>query len=138
MIESKIIKCLQKRAIDVIGSDKNIKCINVNYDPPVDKTWYELIYIPNNYEDEFWTDTAQTYRGIFRILMHYPQKSQGIYKPLEEIERIANGFPKNLELYSEDNTVKVMITDIPKVSNIIEDRPQLMIGLTIKYHCFNI
>lgn len=138
MIESKIIKCLQKRAIDVIGSDKNIKCINVNYDPAVDKTWYELIYIPNNYEDEFWTDTAQTYRGIFRILMHYPQKSQGIYKPLEEIERIANGFPKNLELYSDDNSVKVMITDIPKVSNIIEDRPQLMIGLTIKYHCFNI
>lgn len=137
MIESKIIKCLQKRAIDVIGSDKNIKCININYNPPADETWYELIYIPNNYEDEFWTDTAQTYRGIFRILMHYPQKSQGIYKPLEEIERIANGFPKNLELYSEDNSVKVMITDLPKVSNIIEDRPQLMIGLTIKYHCFN-
>lgn len=138
MIESKIIKCLQKRAIDVIGSDRNIKCINVNYNPPVDKIWYELIYIPNNYEDEFWTDTAQTYRGIFRILTHYPQKSQGIYKPLEEIERIANGFPKNLELYSEDNTIKVTITDIPKISNIIEDRPQLMIGLTIKYHCFNI
>lgn len=135
IIESKILKCLQKRAIEVIN-DRNVKCLNVNFNPPVDKKWWEVVYIPNNIEDEFWADNSKTYRGIFRLLLHWPQKSEGAYKPLEEAERVANGFPKNLELFSEDGSVKVIITDTPDIKNVIEDRPQLMIGLTIKYTCF--
>lgn len=137
MIESKIIKCLQTKALEVID-DKNVKCLNINFNPPVDKKWWEVVYIPNNVEDEFWADENKTYRGIFRLILHWPQKSQGVYKPLEEVERVAKGFPKNLELFSEDNSVKVIITDIPNVTNILEDRPQFMIGLTIKYTCFKI
>lgn len=137
MIESKIIKCLQSKAIEVIG-DKNIKCININFNPPVDKKWWEIVYIPNNVENEFWNDKDKTYKGIFRLILHWPQKSQGIYKPMEEVERVAEGFPKNLELFSEDNSVKVILTDTPNVTKIIEDRPQLMIGLTIKYTCFTL
>ena len=137
MVESKIIKCLQTKALEVIN-DKNVKCVNINFDPPVDKKWWEIIYVPNNVEDEFWADESKTYKGVFRLILHWPQKSQGIYKPLEEAERVANGFPKNLELYSEDESVKVIITDTPDVTNIIEDRPQVMIGLTIKYTCFTL
>lgn len=137
MIESKIIKCLQTKALEVID-DKNVKCLNINFNPPVDKKWWEVVYIPNNVEDEFWADENKTYRGIFRLILHWPQKSQGVYKPLEEVERVAKGFPKNLELFSEDNSVKVIITDTPDVTNILEDRPQFMIGLTIKYTCFKI
>lgn len=137
MIESKIIKCLQSKAIEVIG-DKNIKCININFNPPVDKKWWEVVYIPNNPEDEFWADDSKTYKGIFRLILHWPQKSQGIYKPMQEVERVAEGFPKNLELFSEDNSVKVIISDTPSVTKILEDRPQLMIGLTIKYTCFTL
>lgn len=137
MVESKIIKCLQTKALEVIN-DKNVKCVNINFDPPVDKKWWEIIYVPNNVEDEFWADESKTYKGIFRLILHWPQKSQGIYKPLEEAERVANGFPKNLELYSEDESVKVIITDTPDITNIVEDRPQFMIGLTIKYTCFTL
>lgn len=137
MVESKIIKCLQTKALEVIN-DKNVKCVNINFNPPVDKKWWEIIYVPNNVEDEFWADESKTYKGILRLILHWPQKSQGIYKPLEEAERVANGFPKNLELYSEDESVKVVITDTPDVTNIIEDRPQFMIGLTIKYTCFTL
>lgn len=137
MVESKIIKCLQTKALEVIN-DKNVKCVNINFNPPVDKKWWEIIYVPNNVEDEFWADESKTYKGILRLILHWPQKSQGIYKPLEEAERVANGFPKNLKLYSEDESVKVIITDTPDVTNIIEDRPQFMIGLTIKYTCFTL
>lgn len=137
MVESKIIKCLQTKALEVIN-DKNVKCVNINFNPPVDKKWWEIIYVPNNVEDEFWADESKTYKGILRLILHWPQKSQGIYKPLEEAERVANGFPKNLELYSEDESIKVIITDTPDVTNIIEDRPQFMIGLTIKYTCFTL
>lgn len=137
MTESKIIKTLQARALEVIN-DKNVKCININFNPPVDKKWWEVVYIPNNPDNEFWSGQDKTYRGIFRLLLHWPQKSQGIYKPMEEVERVAEGFPKDLELFSEDNTVKVILTDTPDVTTIVEDRPQLMIGLTIKYTCFKL
>lgn len=137
MTESKIIKTLQARALEVID-DKNVKCININFNPPVDKKWWEIIYIPNNPENEFWSGQDKTYRGLFRLLLHWPQKSQGIYKPMEEVERVANGFPKDLELFSDDDSVKIIVTDTPNVSNIVEDRPQLLIGLTIKYSCFKI
>ena len=137
MTESKIIKTLQAKALEVID-DKNVKCVNINFNPPVDKKWWEIIYIPNNPENEFWSGQDKTYRGLFRLLLHWPQKSQGIYKPMEEVERVANGFPKDLELFSDDNSVKIIVTDTPNVTNIVEDRPQLLIGLTIKYTCFKI
>lgn len=135
MIESKIIKCLQEHAINVIN-DKNIKCINVNFNPPVDKKWWELIYIPNNVNNEFWSGNSKTYRGVFRIALHWPQKSQGVYKPLEEIEQVAQGFEKDTQLFSNDGKVKVTITDTPDITIISEDKPYLTIGLTIKYSCF--
>lgn len=135
MIESKIIKCLQEYAIKVIN-DKNIKCVNINFNPPVDKKWWELIYIPNNPTNEFWSGDSKTYRGIFRIALHWPQKSQGIYKPLEELERVAKEFEKDTELFSDDKKVKIIITDTPNTTSIYEDKPYLIVGLTIKYSCF--
>ena len=135
MIESKIIRCLQEHAIKVIN-DKNIKCININFNPPVDKKWWELIFIPNNPNNEFWSGDSKTYRGIFRIALYWPQKSQGIYKPLEELERVAKGFEKDTELFSEDGKVKIIITDTPNTTTISEDKPYLIVGLTIKYSCF--
>lgn len=137
LIESKIIKRLQERAIEVID-DKNIKCLNINFDPPVDEKWWEVVYIPNNVQDEFWSGSDKTYKGIFRLILHWPQKSQGVYKPLEEVERVAGGFPKDLELFSSDNSIKIILTDTPDINNLSEDRPQFTIGLTIKYTCFTL
>ena len=137
MKESKILKCLQDRAIEIIN-DNNIKCVNINFDPPVDEKWWEVVFIPNNVENEFWADSWKTYKGIFRLVLHWPQKNQGGYKPLEEVERVAEGFQKDLALFSSDGSVKVTITDTPNITTIVEDRPQLMISLTIKYTCFTL
>lgn len=137
MIESKIIKLLQKKALEIIDDNKLVKCINMNFSPPADKRWWEIVYIPNNLENEFWDD-GKTYRGILRLILHWPQKSQGIYKPLEEAERVADGFEKGLELYDEDGKVKVVIVDKPDLTNVLEEQTQLLIGLTIRYSCFTL
>lgn len=137
MIESKIIKLLQKRALEIINDNKFVKCINMNFNPPADKKWWEILYIPNNYTNEFW-DEGKTYRGILRLILHWPQKSQGIYKPLEEAERVAEGFKKGLELYDEDGKIKVVIIDEPDLTNVLEEQTQLLIGLTIRYSCFTL
>lgn len=136
MIESKIIKLLQTKGLEVINS-KNVKCINVNFNPPADKDWWEFVYIPNNVENEFW-DSEKTYRGIFRIIFHGTRKTQGVYKPMEEVEKVANGFEKGLELFSDDGDIKVVITEKPNLTNIIEEQTGLLIGLTIRYICFKV
>lgn len=134
MIESKIIEALQKRAIEVVNDKKYIKCLNVNYNPPSDKRWWEVLYFPANYENEYWGE-GKSYRGIFRLILHWPQKNQGIYKPMEEVERVAEGFAKGTQLTDSTETAKVLITDNPNVTSIIEEESGLLIGLTIKYLC---
>ena len=134
MIESKIIEALQKQAIKTINDNKHVKCLNVNYNPPSNKRWWEIIYLPNNYENEYW-DKGKTYRGIFRLILHWPQKNEGIYKPMEEVERVAKGFEKGTILTDDMNNVKVQISDNPDVTSIIEEESGLLIGLTIKYLC---
>ena len=134
MIESKIIEALQKQAIKTINDNKYVKCLNVNYNPPSNKRWWEVLYFPNNYENEYW-DKGKTYRGIFRLILHWPQKNEGVYKPMEEVERVAKGFEKGTMLTDDMNNVKVQISDNPDVSSIIEEESGLLIGLTIKYLC---
>lgn len=135
MIESKIIKVLQKKVIDVVGKSYPVKYINTNM-KVTDKFW-EVVYIPNNVENEFLGD-GKTYRGILRLIFNWPQDNKGVYKPMEEVERVTNGFPKGLELFDDENTVKVVLTDEPNFTNCIEDEGKLLLPLTIKYVCFKI
>ena len=135
MIESKILNLLQKKVIEVVGNTYPVKYINTNIGN-VDKFW-EIVYIPNNIEDEFWS-SGKTYRGILRLVLHWPQDNKGIYKPMEEVERVADGLEKGLELFDDVNSVKVTITDNPDCTNVIEDEGKLLIPLTIKYLCFKL
>ena len=135
MIESKILNLLQKKVTEVVNNVYPVKYINTNMKVK-DKFW-EIVYIPNNVENEFWS-SGKTYRGIMRLVLHWPQDNKGIYKPMEEAERVANGFEKGLELFDDENKVKVTITDNPDCTNVIEDEGKLLIPLTIKYICFKL
>lgn len=135
MIESKILNLLQKKVTEIVGNTYPVKYINTNIGN-VDKFW-EIVYIPNNIENEFW-NSGKTYRGILRLVLHWPQDNKGIYKPMEEVERVANGFKKGLELFDDVNSIKVTITDNPDCTNVIEDEGKLLIPLTIKYLCFKL
>lgn len=135
MIESKILNLLQKKVTEVVGNIYPVKYINTNMKAK-DKFW-EIIYIPNNIENEFW-DSGKTYRGIMRLVLHWPQDNKGVYKPMEEVERVANGLKKGLELFDDVNSIKVSITDNPDCTGVIEDEGKLLIPLTIKYLCFKL
>lgn len=135
MIESKILNLLQKKVTEVVNNVYPVKYINTNMKAK-DKFW-EIVYIPNNIENEFWNE-GKTYRGILRLILHWPQDNKGVYKPMEEVERVADGFEKGLELFDDVNSVKVSITDNPDCTNVIEDEGKLLIPLTIKYLCFKL
>ena len=135
MIESKIINLLQKKVTEVVNNVYPVKYINTNMKAK-DKFW-EIVYIPNNIENEFWNE-GKTYRGILRLILHWPQDNKGVYKPIEEAERVADGLKKGLELFDDKNKIKVTLTDNPDCTGVIEDEGKLLIPLTIKYLCFKL
>ena len=135
MIESKILNLLQKKITEIVNSVYPVKYVNTNIGN-IDKFW-EIVYIPNNIENEFW-DEGKTYRGILRLILHWPQDNKGIYKPMEEAERVADGLKKGLELFDEENHFKLTLTDNPDCTSIVEDEGKLLIPLTIKYLCFKL
>lgn len=135
MDEAYIIKLLQ--AAIKSFTQLPVKYLNTNFQIPSDGKWWEIIYLPNNYEDEFWGG-GKTYRGIFRPILHWPQDNGGVYKPLAEVKRVADGYPKSLKLIDAEHDVTVSITDVPDVNNIIEEPPGLLIPLTIKYLCYKV
>lgn len=135
MIESFIIKLLQKNMS--LFTKLPVKYLNTNIVIPSDDKWWEIVYLPNNYENESWGD-SKTYRGIFRPILHWSQDNKGVYKPMEEVKRVADGYPKGSKLVDLQNDVTVNITDVPNINGVIEEPSCLLIPLTIKYLCYKV
>lgn len=135
IVESVILKLFQTAFGNF--TDLPVKYVNTNIKIPSNGKWWEIFYIPNNVEDEFWGE-GKTYQGIFRPMLHWGQDNKGIYKPLSEVDKIVKGFPKGLKLVDNVDNVTVVIVDNPDVNNIIEESPELLIPLTIRYTCFKV
>lgn len=133
MSETEIIKILQTEVTTAVNNAFPIKYLNINIDPPEGK-WLEIVYIPNNIENEF-LDVGKTFRGVLRLVLHCPQDSTGVYSGMTEIEKIAEHFKKGSSFFNVAGT-KVQIVENPNVTNVIEESPELLIPLTIRYQCF--
>lgn len=133
--EKDIIKALQSKIVSVVNNVLPVKYLNINFQIPDDGKWWEVVYIPNNVENEFW-GKEKTYQGILRLVLHWPQNNEGIYKALEEMTRVAEGFDKGEILNFNDISLKIYET--PSTTGILEEAPNLIIPLTIKYTCFTI
>lgn len=134
MIESKIIKILQTAVRESAGT-LPVKYLSVNFKVPSDDKYLEIIYAPNNVENEF-LDRGKTYRGILRLLLHWPKDNKGIYLPMQELERIAGFFEKGKILTDDEKKIKVILTDEPNLTSCLEEESSLLLPLTIKYNCF--
>lgn len=139
MKEKEILQALQKGVTAAVAASTSatlpVKYLGRTFKPPVDGKWLEIIFIPNNADDECWDDT-KTYRGILRLLLHWPMSDEGFYDPLDLISSITNGLRKGTILHDTDNTVQVKITENPNLTGAIEEAPQAMFPCSIRYQCF--
>lgn len=135
--DSEILKILQTKAIEAAALvDLKIKCVGVSFKPPADgKPWLEIVFIPNNIENETWNN-EKTYRGFMRIILHSQMDKNGPYVLMEKIAVISSQFEKGFLLSHSSTDLLVKITDNPDLNDIIETPPDILISLTIKYHCF--
>lgn len=136
-LERFVLEALQKKVINVVTGTFPIKYVGRNIETPVDGKWWELVYIPSNVENEVWAD-GKTYRGILRLILHWPQNNEGVYQALDEVKRVSDGFVKGERMSDPLNTVSVVVTEHPNMTDIIEQSPELLIPLTVRYSCFTI
>lgn len=140
-VEKSILEALQKGVTAAVeASDDStlaVKYLGRNFKKPDDKTaWLEVVHIPNNPNGEFWGE-SRTHQGILRLILHWPMVDKGAYEPMELIESIAAYFEKGTILADPDATVRVRITDHPNLLNVLEEAPEMLLPVSIRYQFFS-
>lgn len=140
MLDEIILEALQTQvAVAVAGSimpTLPVKYMMTVFDPStqsIDGKWLEVIFIPNNITDEFWGE-EKTYRGIFKLLLHWPMNGGGAKAPLQVINSVSKGFKKGTQI--ENQGLRVRLTDHPNLTNALEQPPESLFPVSIKYLLF--
>ena len=134
-VDRRILEAVQdqiKVARDGIGFDDTslpIKFATLPFDPEKHQKYVEVVFIPNNPEDRYWSDGKQVYRGIFRIILHWPNDGAGPFEPMDIIGAIGGYFTKTLLADF------VKITSRPKLMPILEQGSELLYPIGIRYSC---
>lgn len=137
MNRTDVLKALVEAAkTNVAASTKSglpIKHKGRNFDIPNDNKYLELIDVANDRTNEFW-DTGRTYRGSFRLILHWPISDEGVYEPSRYIDELGTKFGKEKSFVSGGLTVKIY--DHPVNMGMIEHGSELLFPLVLPYTCF--
>lgn len=98
-----------------------------------DGKYLEIVFIPNNINGEFWSE-GKTYRGLYRLILHWTIQDSGVYDPMNFLQEICSYFPIGAVFQKDD--VQVKITQEPDFSGIIQSAPDLQFLVTIRYEAF--
>ena len=107
-----------------------VKYVGRSWAPPNDQKWLELIFIPNNRGD-YWGD-EQNYRGMFRMVLHWPNDDAGAYSPFAVVKSIAGYFSKDRVLQN------VQIYDTPKSGGVLEEGAETLYPISLRYQSFRL
>lgn len=138
--EIEILKALQTAAIAAVAAstlpDLPIKAIGRVFDIKTkapDGKYLELLHFPNNIQSEFW-GKEKTYRGMFRLMLHWPLDDQGAYPPMTILKSIAAYFEKGKTLRS--GQISVQIYEVPDFSGPVDASPESLYPVSIRYQRF--
>lgn len=137
MKEREILQALQFATIQAVNAciDPTIAVnyIGRTFTIPESGKWLEVVQIPNNVTNEFWND-GKTYRGLYRLLLHWPLLDEGAYPPIDLLASITSYFVKGAVFQS--GGVRVTVTEEPDLTGVIENPPEMLFPVTIRYLSF--
>ncbi len=137
MSEKLVLEALQKNVTAAVLASTlpslKVKYIGIPYKPAANTPWLELVNIPNNVSAEFW-NSGKTYRGLFRLLLHWPIDSKGIYDAMNLLTSIGQSFEKGKRI--QNGSIIVMVTDHPDMPTILEQESDTICVLSVRYNCF--
>lgn len=125
-------------AVAAVVTASSIPALPVKYPlrtfvAPNDGKYIEVVQIRNNNDNETW-DTGRTYRGILRVILHWPNNDAGAIAPSRFADEIASGFPKGSIYWN--GAAKVTIQDHPDAGSMIDTPQDCLFPVSIEYQCF--
>lgn len=137
MVEREIIEALQKATTAAVAASTlpslAVKYLGRTFEIPNNHQYLEIVHIPNNIDNEFW-GMEKTYRGLFRLLLHWPINDEGVYPPTSLMKSISSHFAKGSRFTA--GGVSVKIYEEPDLTGMIEQPPELLFPVTIRYMSF--
>lgn len=135
-IEKSILQALQQKVIAAVAASTfptlPIKFVDVAFTIPNSQKWLELVFIPNNPSDITWGDEEMN-RGIFRMILHWPNNGAGAYAPLELMASIASSFSK----YEKIGGLLQLLKK-PKSLSTIQQGSENLYPVTMEYSVFSL
>jgi hypothetical protein len=134
IIDKEILQSLQAATLAAVAASGTpnlpIKMAGRSITPPNDGKYLEVIFIPNNIAGEFWGN-EKTHRGVFRLVLHWPNDNLGDYAPMMALGSIAGYFSKDRLL---SNSVKIY--EGPDFMGSIEDGATRLFPVNLRYQRF--
>lgn len=128
-----ILSILQTAAIAAVAASGTpllpIAGVDRIFTPPDDQKYLELVWIPNNNGGDYWGD-EKNYRGLFRLVLHWPKDDLGAYPPMNALASILSYFTKGNDLQN------VQIYEKPDIGSTIVLDGERLYPATIRYQCF--
>ncbi len=130
MVEHEILSALQKAVTAAVlasdDADFPVSYVGVDFTPPNDKKYLELVYIPNNAAGDFLGD-EKNYQGIMRLVMHWPNDGGGAYAALRLLGSICEYFTKGRLLAG------VQVVEPPNLTGAIADGDEMLYPASLRY-----
>lgn len=133
MKDAAILEVLQKQVTVAVAATtlpaSAVKYVGRDFTPPNDQKWLEVVWLPNNRDGDFWGQ-EQNYRGTLRLILHWPNRSNGAYEPINLLRDIVAPFSKGTMLQD------VQIYDNPSSGGVLEQGSENLFPVSIRYQCF--
>lgn len=133
MSEIAIIRALQQGVIAAVAASPTptipVAYLDVAFTKPDDGIWLELVHIPANNVTDYWGN-RKNFRGILRLVLHWPKTGAGVYAPLGVIDDIAGYFTVGLNLSG------VQISAIPDFTGALSEDNETLYGYSVRYQSY--
>lgn len=130
MDEVAILRALQQGVTAAVAASGTptlpVAYIDRAFVEPDDSKWLEVVHIPNNRIGDFW-GSEKNYRGLLRLVLHWPKGDFGPYAPLEMMQSICAYFTKGLDLSG------VQIYALPDYVGAIREDDEILYPVSIRY-----
>ena len=136
MKERYVLEALQKAVIAAAPGSLPVKYVGRSLDVPSDDKYLEVVHLPNNVENQYWGD-SKTYRGLMRLILHWPIDDAGAYPMMDIAKTVADNFSKGSLFQDLGANVTVKISENPNITSIIEQPPEMLLPISIRYIYFD-
>ena len=136
--EQYVLEALQSATLAAVAASSDatlaVKYAGLPINPPSSGKWLEVIQIPNNFERDWGSE--KVYQGLLRLLLHWPIDGQGAYPPMNLLKSISSYFYKGRKLKDSGNNIEVVVLTNPDFMGILEEPPEVVYPVSIRYRCY--